>query len=170
VVRTVRRRAEQRGAGGDQPHQQPDRDDQDAQGEPQLPAAAGARTVTAVASAEGDLLDPVAVAGHGPSLASGSGGAPTIETASLGESESMSPRGRIRVMKHTVAAELVANVAQVPVAVGDAVGPTDIVVLLDSMKMEIPVLAEVSGTVAEVAVGPGDVVTEGDVLAVIETA
>jgi acetyl-CoA carboxylase biotin carboxyl carrier protein len=71
-------------------------------------------------------------------------------------------------VKHTVAAELVANVAQVPVAVGDAVGPTDTVVLLDSMKMEIPVLAEVTGTVVEVAVEPGDVVTEGDVLAVIE--
>ena len=73
-------------------------------------------------------------------------------------------------MRHTVAAELVANVAQVPVAVGDQVGPTDTVVLLDSMKMEIPVLAEVTGIVSEVAVGPGDVVTEGDVLAVIETS
>jgi biotin carboxyl carrier protein len=56
------------------------------------------------------------------------------------------------------------------VAVGDAVGPTDTVVLLDSMRMEIPVLAEVTGTVSEVAVGPGDLVTEGDVLAVIETS
>jgi biotin carboxyl carrier protein len=71
-------------------------------------------------------------------------------------------------MRHTVAAELVANVAQVPVAVGDEVGPADTVVLLDSMKMEIPVLAEVTGTVIEVAVEPGDVVTEGDILAVIE--
>ena len=72
-------------------------------------------------------------------------------------------------MKHTVAAELVGNVAQVAVAVGDRVAPTDTVVLLDSMKMEIPVLAEVTGTITEIAVGPGDVVTEGDVLAVIET-
>jgi acetyl-CoA carboxylase biotin carboxyl carrier protein len=72
-------------------------------------------------------------------------------------------------MRHTVAAELVANVAQVPVAVGDEVAPADIVVLLNSMNMEIPVLAEVAGTITEVAVGPGDVVTEGDVLAVIET-
>jgi acetyl-CoA carboxylase biotin carboxyl carrier protein len=72
-------------------------------------------------------------------------------------------------MKHTIAAEMVANVAQVTARVGDRVGPHDSLVLLESMKMEIPVLAEVSGVVAEVAVQVGDVITEGDVIAVIET-
>jgi biotin carboxyl carrier protein len=72
-------------------------------------------------------------------------------------------------MKHTVAAELVGNVAQVAVSVGDGVVPTTTLVILESMKMEIPVLAEVSGVIAEVAVAPGDVVTEGDTIAVIET-
>jgi acetyl-CoA carboxylase biotin carboxyl carrier protein len=72
-------------------------------------------------------------------------------------------------MPHTVAAELVGNVAQVMVAVGDEVGPTDMLVILGSMKMEIPVLAEVAGTIGEVAVSVGDVITEGDVIAVIET-
>jgi acetyl-CoA carboxylase biotin carboxyl carrier protein len=43
-------------------------------------------------------------------------------------------------------------------------------VILESMKMEIPVLAEVSGVVREVAVAVGDVITEGDVIAVIDTA
>jgi biotin carboxyl carrier protein len=71
-------------------------------------------------------------------------------------------------MSHTIAAELVANVATVAVAVGDSVGPTDTLVILESMKMEIPVLAEVSGVVSEVAVQPGDVIQEGDVIAVIE--
>ncbi len=71
-------------------------------------------------------------------------------------------------MKHTVAAELVANVARVLVGTGDTVGPTDTLVLLDSMKMEIPVLAEVAGIVSEIAVAAGDVVTEGDTIAVIE--
>ena len=71
-------------------------------------------------------------------------------------------------MPHTVAAELVGNVAQVMVSVGDAVTPTDTLVILESMKMEIPVLAEVTGTVGEVAVPVGDVITEGDVIAVIE--
>jgi biotin carboxyl carrier protein len=70
--------------------------------------------------------------------------------------------------RHTIAAELVANVATVVVQAGDQVGPTDIVVILESMKMEIPVLAEVAGIVAELAVAPGDVIREGDVIAVIE--
>ncbi len=71
-------------------------------------------------------------------------------------------------MTHTIAAELVANVGAVSVAVGDVVGPTDTLVILESMKMEIPVLAEVAGTVTDVAVRPGDTVREGDVIAIIE--
>ena len=47
------------------------------------------------------------------------------------------------------------------VAVGDHVAPTDPVVLLESMKMEIPYLAEVDGVVTELLVAPGDVVQEG---------
>lgn len=71
-------------------------------------------------------------------------------------------------MKHTITAELVANVGAVSVRVGDSVGPADTLVLLESMKMEIPVLAEVGGVVIELAVGVGDVIREGDVIAVIE--
>jgi biotin carboxyl carrier protein len=70
-------------------------------------------------------------------------------------------------MKHTITAELVANVGAVSVHVGDSVGPADTLVLLESMKMEIPVLAEVGGVVTEVAVTVGDVIREGDVIAVI---
>jgi acetyl-CoA carboxylase biotin carboxyl carrier protein len=73
-------------------------------------------------------------------------------------------------MPHTVVAELVANVGQVLVAVGDPVGPLDTLVILESMKMEIPVLAEVSGIVSEVSVATGDAISEGDVIAVISTA
>jgi acetyl-CoA carboxylase biotin carboxyl carrier protein len=40
-------------------------------------------------------------------------------------------------------------------------------VLLESMKMEIPVLAEVAGTVTEVKVSVGDVIQAGDLIAVI---
>ena len=46
--------------------------------------------------------------------------------------------------------------------------PEDTLVLLESMKMEIPVAAEVAGTVTEIAVSEGDVVTEGDLLAEIQ--
>lgn len=73
-------------------------------------------------------------------------------------------------MSHVVVAELVANVLSVEVKAGQKVGPTDAVIVLESMKMEIPVLAEVSGKVSEVVVAPGDVVRDGDPLVVLETA
>ncbi|NYD43820.1 biotin/lipoyl-binding carrier protein [Nocardioides panaciterrulae] len=63
-----------------------------------------------------------------------------------------------------IVAEMVANVMSVAVAPGDAVAFGDTVALLESMKMEIPVITEVAGTVRAVKVGPGDVVQEGDVL------
>jgi acetyl-CoA carboxylase biotin carboxyl carrier protein len=71
-------------------------------------------------------------------------------------------------MGHLVNAELVANVLKVVARTGDKVGPEDTLVLLESMKMEIPVPAEVTGTVTEIAVSEGDVVTEGDLLAEIQ--
>ncbi len=70
-------------------------------------------------------------------------------------------------MAHEVHAELVANVLRVMVSAGDKVEQGDTLVLLESMKMEIPVPTEVAGTVAEVAVTAGDVVTEGDLIAQI---
>jgi acetyl-CoA carboxylase biotin carboxyl carrier protein len=73
-------------------------------------------------------------------------------------------------MGHLVNAELVANVLKVVARTGDKVGAEDTLVLLESMKMEIPVAAEVAGVVTEIAVSEGDVVTEGDLLAEIEPA
>ncbi len=72
-------------------------------------------------------------------------------------------------MTHVIAAELVANVATVLVRKGDTVRPEDTLVILESMKMEIPVLAEVAGVVAEMAVVEGEVIREGDIIAVIAT-
>jgi acetyl-CoA carboxylase biotin carboxyl carrier protein len=66
-----------------------------------------------------------------------------------------------------VLAEITANVWQVPAVVGQQVEEGDTLVILESMKMEIPVEAPVSGTVTEVRVAPDDQVQEGDVLAVI---
>ncbi len=71
-------------------------------------------------------------------------------------------------MAEEIRAELVANVMSVSVAAGDAVTSGDSVVLLESMKMEIPVLSESAGEVREVAVRSGDVVREGDLIAVVE--
>ena len=67
-----------------------------------------------------------------------------------------------------VVAEMVANVLKVSVATGDRIAVGDTVVLLESMKMEIPVLAEHAGTVTAVKVGEGDVVQEGDILVSID--
>lgn len=66
-----------------------------------------------------------------------------------------------------VRAEMVANVWKVVVAEGDPVEEGDTLVILESMKMEIPVVAEGSGTVQELRVAEGDVVQEGDVIAVV---
>lgn len=71
-------------------------------------------------------------------------------------------------MTHVIVAEIVANVGQVMVSAGDTVEPLDQLVILESMKMEIPVLAEVSGVVSELAVSQGDSIQEGDTIAVIE--
>jgi biotin carboxyl carrier protein len=67
-----------------------------------------------------------------------------------------------------IRAEMVANVWKVVASPGDAVDDGDTLVILESMKMEIPVLAEQAGTVAKLAVAEGDVVQEGDLIAVIE--
>jgi len=66
-----------------------------------------------------------------------------------------------------VRAEMVANVWKVVVSQGDSVEEGDTLVILESMKMEIPVVTESAGTVSELKVGEGDVVQEGDVIAVI---
>ena len=70
-------------------------------------------------------------------------------------------------MTEDVRAEIVASVLEVMVNEGDRIGEGDTVVLLESMKMEIPVLAEVAGTVTEVKVVVGDVIQAGDLIAVI---
>ena len=67
-----------------------------------------------------------------------------------------------------VQAEMVANVWKVVVSQGDAVNEGDPLVILESMKMEIPVESPVSGTVRDVRVNEGGVVQEGDVIATVE--
>ena len=66
-----------------------------------------------------------------------------------------------------VAAELVAVVLAIEVAEGQRVEAGDTLVLLESMKMEIPMLAEAAGVVELIKVAPGDQVQDGDVLVVL---
>ncbi|MBX6749815.1 MAG: biotin/lipoyl-binding carrier protein [Micromonosporaceae bacterium] len=67
-----------------------------------------------------------------------------------------------------IRAEMVANVWKVVKSAGDEVAEGDTLVILESMKMEIPVVAETRGVVSRIAVNEGDVVQEGDLLAVVE--
>ena len=66
-----------------------------------------------------------------------------------------------------VRAEMVANVWQVVASEGDEVADGDTLVILESMKMEIPVVTEAPGTLTKLAVAEGDVVQEGDLIATI---
>jgi biotin carboxyl carrier protein len=67
-----------------------------------------------------------------------------------------------------VRAEITANVWQVRTEVGARVAEGDELVILESMKMEIPVMAPLDGTVTELRVAPEDKVQEGDVVAVLD--
>jgi acetyl-CoA carboxylase biotin carboxyl carrier protein len=71
-------------------------------------------------------------------------------------------------MADEIRAEMVANVWKVVKAAGDTVEEGDTLVILESMKMEIPIIAESDGQLRELAVNEGDVVQEGDLIAVIE--
>jgi acetyl-CoA carboxylase biotin carboxyl carrier protein len=66
-----------------------------------------------------------------------------------------------------VRAEMVANVWKVLVSEGDHVEDDDTLVILESMKMEIPVLAETAGVITKLHVAEGDVVQEDELIAEI---
>ena len=67
-----------------------------------------------------------------------------------------------------IRAEMVANVWKVVATEGQQIGAGDTLVILESMKMEIPVLAEDPSTLSKLNVAEGDVVQEGDLIAVID--
>lgn len=66
-----------------------------------------------------------------------------------------------------VRAEMVASVWSIMVAERDHVAEGETLVILESMKMEIPVVAENAGVVSKLHVAKGDIVHEGDLIAVI---
>jgi len=66
-----------------------------------------------------------------------------------------------------VEAHITGTVWKIEVAVGDRVDEGDTVVILESMKMEMPVEAEDAGTVAEILCEEGQAVNEGDALVVL---
>ena len=70
--------------------------------------------------------------------------------------------------KHNVESEVTGNVGKVLLEAGATVEAGDVIIILESMKMEIPVEATVAGTLVEVLVAPEEQVEEDQVLAVIE--
>jgi acetyl-CoA carboxylase biotin carboxyl carrier protein len=71
-------------------------------------------------------------------------------------------------MPTAVEAQITGNVWKIEKAVGDRVTAEEVILILESMKMEIPVEAPVSGRLAEIRVREGENVEEGAVLAVID--
>ena len=71
-------------------------------------------------------------------------------------------------MPVAVAAHITGTVWEIRVNVGDEVQEEQVLVVLESMKMEMPVEAEDPGTVKEIRCGEGQSVQEGDVLVVLE--
>jgi acetyl-CoA carboxylase biotin carboxyl carrier protein len=71
-------------------------------------------------------------------------------------------------MAEEIRAEIVGNVLTVNVSEGEAVAKGATVIILESMKMEIPVITESAGVLRTIAVHVGDVVQEHDLIAVVE--
>ena len=67
-----------------------------------------------------------------------------------------------------VKAELVGNLWKIVAEVGQQVEEDDTIMILESMKMEIPITSPVSGTVKQILVKEGDVVQEGQTVAIVE--
>jgi len=68
----------------------------------------------------------------------------------------------------TIEVPLAGKIIDVKVSVGDRVQEGDVICILESMKMENPILSPVSGVVKEIQVSPDQVVKVGGVIAVIE--
>lgn len=67
-----------------------------------------------------------------------------------------------------IVASMAGNVWKIVKDEGDAVSSGEDVVILESMKMEIPISAEADGVIKELKVAEGDFVNEGDEIAIIE--
>jgi len=67
-----------------------------------------------------------------------------------------------------VKSEITGHVSRIEKMAGDAVAEDDDIVILESMKMEIPIVAPEAGTILEILVKEGDVVKDGSIIARIE--
>ncbi len=71
-------------------------------------------------------------------------------------------------MATEVEAQIAGNIWKIEKKVGDEVAEEDVLMIIESMKMEIPVEAPCSGRLSEIRVAEGDSIEEGTVVAVID--
>ena len=71
-------------------------------------------------------------------------------------------------MSIEVEAQITGNIWKIEKAVGDKVNEGDILIIMESMKMEIPVESPGSGRLKEFKVQEGDTVEEGEILAIVD--
>jgi acetyl-CoA carboxylase biotin carboxyl carrier protein len=69
------------------------------------------------------------------------------------------------VTKHEIQTEITGTVWKIQVTAGDAVAEEEPIMILESMKMEIPVFAPQAGVIVEILVKEGDAVSEGQTVA-----
>jgi len=70
-------------------------------------------------------------------------------------------------MATEIEAQIAGNIWKIEKSAGDSVAEDDVILIIESMKMEIPVEAPCGGVIAEIHVAEGDAIEEGAVLAVI---
>ena len=71
-------------------------------------------------------------------------------------------------MSVEIEAQITGNVWKIEKAVGDEVAEEDVILIIESMKMEIPLEAPTAGRIAEIRTAEGESIEEGDVLVVLE--
>ncbi|MEZ5811944.1 MAG: biotin/lipoyl-binding carrier protein [Rhizobiaceae bacterium] len=67
-----------------------------------------------------------------------------------------------------IESEIAGTIWKIEVSVGDPIEEGDVLMILESMKMEIPALATCDGTITEILVAEGEGISEGQVLARIK--
>ena len=67
-----------------------------------------------------------------------------------------------------VKSEIAGSVWKITASEGDALSADDVIVILESMKMEIPIVAPKSGTLAKLHIAEGDMIDEGQLIATVE--
>jgi acetyl-CoA carboxylase biotin carboxyl carrier protein len=71
-------------------------------------------------------------------------------------------------MAKEVEAQITGNIWKIEKAAGDTLAEGEVILIMESMKMEIPVESPCDGTLREVRVAEGDAVEEGAILALID--